>query len=180
MTIGKGMLVTADDAALVQWNGEAGRFLLGKKDTGGLLTLAEIITEVGSGPPLHVHEVEDEAFVVLEGRYEVELDGVQYEAGPGMAVYSPRGVSHRFRNISDAPARILLVVTPGGVEEFFIGLGEMFADGRRPGGAEVLELAARHRIRGFEAGPPPGGVWESAPVPGRSTAVFRRESPSGR
>ena len=153
MTIARPKLVMRDDVDPVRWNGEEGRFLLRKDDTGGLLTFAEITTSPGGGPPLHIHDAEDEAFLVLAGRYEIQLDGLRHVAGPGTLVYSPRGVAHQFRNIADTPAKMLLIVTPGGVEEFFSGLSRLFTDGRRPSGAEVLTLAARHRIRGFQPGP---------------------------
>ncbi len=154
MTFVRPRLVLRDEVDPVRWNGEEGRFLLRQEDTGGLFSFMELTTAPGSGPPVHVHELEDEAFLVLEGRYEIGLDGERHLAEPGTLVFSPRGIAHEFRNITTAPAKMLLIVTPGGVEQFFTGLSRLFAGEQRPSGDEVLALAAAHRIRGFEAGPP--------------------------
>lgn len=150
----KPKLVLRDEVDPVRWNGEEGRFLLRQEDTGGLFSFMELTTAPGSGPPVHIHDAEDEAFLVLEGRYEIGLDGERHLAEPGTLVYSPRGVAHEFRNIASTPSKMLLIVTPGGVEQFFTGLGLLFAGAERPSGDDVLALAAAHRIRGFEAGPP--------------------------
>jgi quercetin dioxygenase-like cupin family protein len=70
------------------------------------------------GPPLH-HHAFAEAFYVLEGELTFELDGARLRAGPGEFIHVPGGVVHTLANFSGAPARYLLLCTPGGFERRF-------------------------------------------------------------
>lgn len=144
-------VVSRDDVEPVRWFGEEGRFLLRKEDTGGLYSFYQITTQPGSGPPLHVHETADEAFFVNKGRYEFEVGGVTEIIEAGSVIYGPRGVPHRFRNLSDEPSQLLVIATPGGVENFFVGLAALVASGR-PDWDKMQELATRNNIRGFRPG----------------------------
>ncbi|MGI5519958.1 cupin domain-containing protein [Micromonospora sp. CA-259024] len=132
----------------VCWFGEEGRFLLRKEDTGGLYSFYQITTAPKSGPPLHVHESSDEAFFVNKGTYEFEVGGVTEVISAGTVIYGPRGVPHRFLNIGDEPGQLLVIATPGGVENFFIGLAELVAGGK-PDWQQMQELASKHNMRGF-------------------------------
>jgi mannose-6-phosphate isomerase-like protein (cupin superfamily) len=60
-----------------------------RQSTGGAISVFE--TSIGAGPPLHVHEHEDECFYVLGGAISVRCGGDAYEAGPGSFVFLPRG-----------------------------------------------------------------------------------------
>jgi mannose-6-phosphate isomerase-like protein (cupin superfamily) len=70
------------------------------------------------GPPLHHHDF-DEAFYVLEGELTFQVVDELMTAGPGELVFAPRGIAHTFANLSDAPARYMLVCTPAGFERYF-------------------------------------------------------------
>jgi quercetin dioxygenase-like cupin family protein len=91
--------------------------------TGGALTAIECEAAPGGGPPPHIHDNEDEAFYVLEGEFEILLGDELVQAGPGDFAFVPRGTVHRFANIGDAPGRILILFTPGGLEGFFRAAG---------------------------------------------------------
>lgn len=91
--------------------------------TGGAFGLVHMEVAVGHGPPLHIHHAEDEAFWILEGRLTVRCGDAEFAAGPGAFVYTPRGVPHTFRLEGGAPARLLVLLTPGGGEDFFIEAG---------------------------------------------------------
>jgi mannose-6-phosphate isomerase-like protein (cupin superfamily) len=69
--------------------------------------------------PAHVHEREDELFVSLEGDHVIELDGEEHRIGPGESVFAPRGVPHAQRRVVPGEGRLLVVVTPGGLDGFF-------------------------------------------------------------
>ena len=73
----------------------------------------------GEGPPLHVHEREDEFFRVLSGCFGFWCAGDYFELAEGGCTALPRGVPHRFRNIGEKEGRLMVVVTPGGFEMFF-------------------------------------------------------------
>ncbi|MFG2652132.1 cupin domain-containing protein [Streptomyces sp. NPDC048436] len=160
----KRKVVSRDSVEPVCWFGEEGRFLLRKEDTGGLYSFYQITTQPGSGPPMHVHETADEAFFVNQGRYEFEIGGVTEVIEAGTVIYGPRGVPHKFLNVGDGPGQLLVIATPGGVENFFIGLSELVSKGR-PDWDKMQELANRNHMRGFMpqpgahgdlGGPPPG------------------------
>jgi quercetin dioxygenase-like cupin family protein len=91
------------------------------EDTGGRLTVYEILFPPNSGPPLHVHAREDEAFYVLEGSLSVRMGDEEFEAPAGSFVFQPRGIPHTFRSSSEG-ARVVLVVVPSGFEGYFRAL----------------------------------------------------------
>jgi mannose-6-phosphate isomerase-like protein (cupin superfamily) len=63
--------------------------------------------------PLHLHNNDDEAWYVLEGKLCVKVGDDTVEAGAGAAVIVPRGTPHTYWNPDVAPVRYLLVMTPG-------------------------------------------------------------------
>lgn len=87
--------------------------------TNGAFTLFENVIAPGDGPPLHVHESEDESWYVLEGELRFKLDGVLHGAPQGSFVFVPRGTAHCFQNVGTGPARIVVLFTPAGMESFF-------------------------------------------------------------
>jgi mannose-6-phosphate isomerase-like protein (cupin superfamily) len=63
--------------------------------------------------PLHVHHADDEAWYVLEGTMRFRLGEDTFEAGPGRAVFAPKGTPHSYGNARRGDhARYLLVMTP--------------------------------------------------------------------
>ena len=89
------------------------------EDTGGALTALENVIAPGDGPPLHTHAGEDEAWYVCEGTLRFQLGDRIADAPEGSFVFVPRGMAHCFQNVGDAPARILVLFTPSGMERFF-------------------------------------------------------------
>ena len=83
-----------------------------------------------NGPRLHHHDF-DEAFYVLEGELTFQLGEELATAGPGSLTFAPRGSVHTFANLTDRPARYLLVITPGGFERMFARIAARRA-GREP------------------------------------------------
>ncbi|TCN15067.1 cupin domain-containing protein [Sinorhizobium americanum] len=88
-------------------------------NTGGSFGMLEAIVPTGEGPPLHVHEREDEFFRVLSGCFGFWCADDYVELAEGGCIALPRGVPHRFRNIGAKEGRLMVVVTPGGFENFF-------------------------------------------------------------
>jgi mannose-6-phosphate isomerase-like protein (cupin superfamily) len=76
-------------------------------------TINCIKTPAGGGSPagMHVHEV-DQIFYVLSGTMSVEIEGTQYDAGPGTLVIFPAGVPHRNWNGGTEPTVHLAFNTP--------------------------------------------------------------------
>lgn len=96
---------------------------------GGMMTVIETINAPGFGPPRHRHN-EVEVFRVLEGRYLYEVDGKRFHAEVGDLVTVPGGAEHGFVNITDRPARQLIMILPGlDAARFFTELGGVMKDG---------------------------------------------------
>lgn len=158
MTATAGKLVQLDGVDPIRWAGETGRWLLRGEDTGGLYSFFEVTSPPGEGPPHHIHEDVDESFYVIDGEYEIKLDGEVHKAATGTLVYGPRQVGHSFVNTWHRPSKMLCIATPGGVETFFEELGQLLSEGRPPEWSRMQALAARHHIIGFRPqGGPPGG-----------------------
>ena len=93
--------------------------------TGGAFTFLENVIPPLQGPPLHVHGREDEMWYVLEGDFRFRADDRMLEAPTGSFVFVPRGTRHAFQNVGDAPARILVMFAPAGMERFFEGIAAL-------------------------------------------------------
>jgi mannose-6-phosphate isomerase-like protein (cupin superfamily) len=118
------------------------RILIPAEATGGAMSLCEERTPPGAGPPLHIHPDSDEFFRVLDGRYRFRVGDATVEAGPGDALFVPRGTPHAFVNAGDAPGLLLFGFTPGGGERFFPAIA---ASGLTPPGdlPAIAALAAQ-------------------------------------
>ena len=92
----------------------------GSADTGGSYTLVETETPPGGGCPPHSQRHENASYYVLAGRYTFLVGEELIELGPGGYVFAPRGTVHAFANVGAAPARMLVLLTPGGIHEQFI------------------------------------------------------------
>jgi quercetin dioxygenase-like cupin family protein len=90
--------------------------LLRGEETGGHVSLTEIVVPAhNAGPPLHTHDF-DEAFYMLEGELVFQVEEELATKGAGEHSFAPRNVAHALANHSDAPARYVLVCTPAGFE----------------------------------------------------------------
>ena len=65
------------------------------------------------GPKPHRHLRHVDAFYVLEGFLELELDGERHVAGPGAFVAAPPGVVHTLWNARNSRVRFLNIHAPG-------------------------------------------------------------------
>jgi mannose-6-phosphate isomerase-like protein (cupin superfamily) len=99
-----------------------------RQSTGGALSVFE--TSIGAGPPLHVHDRDDECFYVLEGALSIRCGGDGFEAAAGSFVFLPRGRPHRFW-ATGPTARLLLIAVPGGIESYFREINAASSDDER-------------------------------------------------
>ena len=114
------------------------------QSTGGGYGLIEALAPAGSGPPLHLHHREDEAFWVVEGQLTVRCGEQLFAAAPGSYTFLPRGIPHTFVAEGDSPARILSICSPGGLEQYFVAAGRPAeTDGLPPAGPVDVALLAR-------------------------------------
>lgn len=135
----------------IEWLGVQYKTILSPSQSGGTLSIVDSLSPVGSGPPRHVHEKEDETFVILSGTCKIWIDGEETLAGPGQSVFIPRGTNHTFKVVGTEPSRHLVILTPGGFEEFFV---EMAAGNFQiPADMPAIEEAAKRHNLVF-TGPP--------------------------
>jgi mannose-6-phosphate isomerase-like protein (cupin superfamily) len=113
-------------------------------ETGGCYTVVEQVTPAGWGPPRHMHSREDEIFYILEGTYEVHCGDVRRTVSAGACAILPRGVPHGFRNTGLAPARFIFVITPSGLEDYFIAVSKFGP--LPPSPADLAKLAGPYGL----------------------------------
>jgi mannose-6-phosphate isomerase-like protein (cupin superfamily) len=90
---------------------------------------------------------------VLEGELTFDLSGEQRTLGAGAFVLVPPGVAHTFANRGSAPARVLNILQPAGLEQYLKQAFKRMAEGRPWSPAEMAEVAAGYD---FEALPEQG------------------------
>jgi quercetin dioxygenase-like cupin family protein len=125
------LYLTRGEGRRVWLNGDVYTIKIGGDKSRGAMALIEASVPPGGGPPLHTHDVEDEAFYVIDGVLEITAVEDRYEAGPGDFVFIPHGTVHNFRNTGALPARQLLIFTPGHYEHFFLEAGKPVIEGRQ-------------------------------------------------
>ena len=117
-------------------------------ETGGAYSLTEHLVTSASNPPMHVQVDEDEAFYILDGEVEFEVDGEVLVATPGTFAFVARGAAHTFRVLTDT-ARMLVICSgkaSDNLEEFFLAMGQPASERAlpqpaAPDGGRLAELA---------------------------------------
>jgi quercetin dioxygenase-like cupin family protein len=149
-------IIEVNEGRCVRAFGNEIAFKLTGEQTGGAFTLGLAAVPVGNGPPPHVHEREDEMFIIAEGRYRVYLDGTWTEVGPGTVVYLPRGSEHTFQAVGEGPGKHWVLTTPSGFDRFYAKAAELFA---APGPPDFAKLARINAEFGYRlAASPPGAA----------------------
>ena len=110
------------------------------KDTHGIYSLVEIVSDPGDGTPMHVHETEDEHIAVLDGTARIAYGDKVFDGQAGDVVTLRKGIPHAWGNRTSAPLRIAVLASPGGVEEIL----NLIANGNQ---ADVPALAERFHVR---------------------------------
>ena len=117
--------------------------------TGGTLCLLETLMPPGMMTPPHVHQNEDEGFLILEGELDIIVDGKRTRVGPGQSAFAPRNVPHQLHNAGAVPVRAIAVTTPAGFGDFVMAAGEPAGAGAPPA-PDVDALMATARRFGIE------------------------------
>jgi quercetin dioxygenase-like cupin family protein len=126
------------------------------------------------GAPPHRHANEDEVFYVLEGEMSVMEEESVQTVKAGTYVLLPRGRLHGFWNAGDIPARMLVILTPGGLESYFPeaaqhadDLGAVMRTSAAYGMEFrmdlVPEIMQKYGLKSSIPAPPPVPAAESAP-----------------
>ena len=68
---------------------------------------------------MHIHQNMDEHFIILQGSVHLAYGDKTVDAAAGANITVQKGTPHTWCNLSKSPLRMLLLFTPGGIEEFF-------------------------------------------------------------
>src|SRR5262249_33606185 len=93
----------------------------------------ELIADPRNGVPMHIHQNEDEHFVVLEGSLHIASGDQRFDAPAGTAVTIGKGVPHAWCNLTNTSLRMLVIFSPGNIEDLFRATG-----GCEPAGTAAL------------------------------------------
>ncbi len=85
--------------------------------TGGAFAVFEDLVRPGAGPVRHVHRDQAETFFVLDGQFDIEIEGILIHAGPGDIAFVPKGAVHAFKNVGADHGRLRFMFTPAGESE---------------------------------------------------------------
>ena len=113
-------------------------------DSGGALAALEVAIPPGTLVKPHNHSREDEFTVVLAGTVGARVGDQVVEAGTGASLVKPRGIPHAMWNTGPEPARVLEVLSPGGLEDYFEELAPALR--AKVPAAEYDALAARYGL----------------------------------
>jgi quercetin dioxygenase-like cupin family protein len=111
-------IVKAGERAPLNILGMPLRFLCDSRETGGAWSLFEEEIPHGMGPPPHRHDW-DEAYYILDGEIDFEIDGEPVKSKSGDFNYLPRNTVHAFKGASPSPAHVLIFAAPAHASDFF-------------------------------------------------------------
>ncbi|KAG0559915.1 hypothetical protein KC19_10G138900 [Ceratodon purpureus] len=97
-------------------------------ENGGSYSLSEMVVYPGQEVSRHLHTSEDEMWYMLEGELIWNLGGRESLGRKGSFIHLPRFIPHSFMNKSDKPARMMLMYTPGGFEQWYLDVGKKVHD----------------------------------------------------
>ena len=137
-------IVKAGDKAALNVLGMPLTMLCEAKETGGAWSLFEEEVPLGMGPPPHRHDW-DEAYYILEGEVDFEIDGWPVRSRAGDFNYLPKGTIHGFKGASAASAKVLIFAAPAHGSEFFQELNEEVRS-LPEDASKIPEIGERHGI----------------------------------
>lgn len=144
------------------------QFKIDGADTGGQLSVVEHPFDVGAWVPPHVHRLEDEISIVIEGEIGYRSEDDEVVLGAGGYIVKPRNQVHAMWNAGQTPARMIEIITPAGFEGFFRELADLTASGAEFDPAVLAQMAEPYElpfaepdwfgdvIQRYGLNPPPG------------------------
>ncbi|MDQ6899312.1 MAG: cupin domain-containing protein [Candidatus Dormibacteraeota bacterium] len=129
MQLEQSVLIRPEDGELVWFGGVGAQFKLFGEQTRGAFSLIVQPVEPGRLAPPHVHWGEDEFSYVLEGELGARVGDHEVVAGPGSIILKPKGVPHAFWNATSKPAKFIEIISPPGLEAFFVEFSDIFRTG---------------------------------------------------
>ncbi|MGY9048102.1 cupin [Puniceibacterium antarcticum] len=98
----------------------------------------------GTFVPPHIHPHQDEFIYVLEGRFDLLLNGVEAYAEPGDLIRLPMGIPHGIFNKTESTIKCLFWVSPSRrIYDLFWALHNL---GPKANPADVVAVSAQHEV----------------------------------
>jgi quercetin dioxygenase-like cupin family protein len=81
------------------------------------------------GPPPHTHP-DEEIFYIIEGEFDFILHDLEnpFRALPGSVVHVPSNAVHTFKNVGETQGKMVVLLSPGRLLEYFREIGEPLTD----------------------------------------------------
>jgi quercetin dioxygenase-like cupin family protein len=108
---------TSGKEALI-WLGELAIIHVTGKETDGRYSTVELYATKEGAPPWHIHHYEDEAFYILDGEMTFYVGNEVLKGNPGDFIFAPKDVPHTYTVDTPGHARILMMFSPAGFEDF--------------------------------------------------------------
>jgi len=124
-------------------------FLITGEPSGGSYFTVLVNLPPESGPPPHIHHLEEEQFYILDGELTFRVGDQAVPVRAGDFIHIPRETVHSFQN-GPRPSRVLATFSPAGIEGFFREVGELAQTDRAP--APVTEAAIARFVAAEAAG----------------------------
>jgi mannose-6-phosphate isomerase-like protein (cupin superfamily) len=110
--------VEASGTIRTAW-GEQSRTRLSSADTLGTLSILDYRAPANFGPPRHLHRVDDEIFLLMQGELVLWSPEKCDTAKPGDLVLLPKGVPHTWRAYGPDSVHMQVIASAGQFESFF-------------------------------------------------------------
>ena len=148
----RSVISSPDTQAAIWFLGALSQVRVSGAQTGGAFALADHLARRGNPSPVHVHDLDDETFFVLDRELRVFAGEEDHAAGPGTVAMLPRRLRHAYV-VTSATARFLTLHTPAGFEQFATEVGQPAQaltlpppPAGPPDFAALAQAAARHQI----------------------------------
>ena len=137
-------MVAPGEGKTVMLFGVRFRYKVESGDCGGSLAVLEVEIPAKTLVKPHTHAREDEFSLVIEGTVGARVGDRVLQAGPGTYLIKPRSVPHAMWNAASAPAKVVEILCPGGLESYFEELAPILAQHGTP--PEYYQLAETYGI----------------------------------
>jgi mannose-6-phosphate isomerase-like protein (cupin superfamily) len=105
------------------------------------------ILEPGAHIRRHAHERQDEVLFCYDGKGRADVGGKMYDVVPETTLLLGRNVFHKIENTGDKPMRLLWVILPAGLEDWFADIGKP----RQPSETVAPTFERPHNVDQIEA-----------------------------
>lgn len=108
---------TSGKEALI-WLGELAIIHITGKETDGRYAVVELYATKEGVAPWHIHHSEDEAFYIIDGEMTIYVGDKAIKGKPGDFIFAPKDVPHMYTVDTPGHARVMMVFSPAGFEDF--------------------------------------------------------------